>query len=133
MKEYTGRHARAGLSQKLPPIECFPNQFPGYVIVIENPEFTSVCPRTGLPDFGIIRIEYTPAKLCLELKSIKLYFHAYRSLGIFQENAVNRILADIVRACRPVWAQVTGEFNFRGGMKTTINATYPRRKKRLEM
>jgi 7-cyano-7-deazaguanine reductase len=89
------------------------------------PEFTSMCPKTGLPDFGTINIRYRPDKLCLELKSLKGYFTAYRNLGIFYENAVNRILNDIVNACRPVSATVTGEFNTRGGMRSLIEARYP--------
>lgn len=126
MKEYTEEHAKSGIKDKLPEIECWPNQFKDYEIIITIPEFTSVCPKTGLPDFGTITIRYVPDKLCLELKSLKLYINAYRNLGIFQENAVNRILEDIVRACKPKWAKVTGDFNIRGGMKTTIEAFYPR-------
>jgi len=123
------REARAGLQKKLPPLETFPNQFPDYEIKIEIPEFTSVCPKTGLPDFGVILIRYTPDKKCLELKSLKLYLLGYRNLGIFYENAVNRILEDIVEACTPVRATVIGEFNPRGGMMSTIEVHYPRAKK----
>jgi len=126
----TAKEARAGLEAKLPAIETFPNQFPGYEIKIEIPEYTSVCPKTGLPDFGKITIIYEPRQLCLELKSLKMYILAYRNLGIFYENAVNRILEDIVRACRPVRAEVVGEFNPRGGIKSVITATYPRLKVR---
>jgi 7-cyano-7-deazaguanine reductase len=118
--------ARAGLGKKLPPIDTFPNQFTGYEIKIEIPEFTSVCPKTGMPDFGVLEIRYTPGKHCLELKSLKMYLLAYRSLGIFYENAVNRILDDIVKACLPVQAVVIGEFNPRGGMMSTVEAHYPR-------
>src|SRR5260370_4937938 len=92
--EYTEQHARSGINTELPTIECWPNQFPGYEITIAMPEFTSICPKTGLPDFGTITVRYHPDKLCLELKSLKGYFMAYRSLGIFYENAVNRILRD---------------------------------------
>jgi 7-cyano-7-deazaguanine reductase len=120
------KEAKAGLRKKLPAIETFPNQFPDYEIKIEIPEFTSVCPKTALPDFGVLEIRYTPDKFCLELKSLKMYLLAYRNLGIFYENAVNRILADIVRACRPVRAVVTGEFSPRGGMMSTVEARYPR-------
>jgi 7-cyano-7-deazaguanine reductase len=120
------KEAKAGLRKKLPTIETFPNQFPDYEINIEIPEFTSVCPKTGLPDFGVLEVRYTPDKLCLELKSFKLYLIAYRNLGIFYENAVNRILDDIVNACRPVRATVMGEFNPRGGMMSTVVAHYPR-------
>jgi len=123
------KEAKAGLRNKLPPIETFPNQFPDYEIKIEIPEFTSVCPKTGLPDFGVLRIRYTPDKHCLELKSLKLYMLGYRNLGIYYENAVNRILDDIVKACRPVRATVIGEFNPRGGMLSTVEAHYPRSRK----
>ena len=120
------KEAKAGLRKNLPLIETFPNQFPDYEIKIEIPEFTSVCPKTALPDFGVLEIRYTPDKFCLELKSLKMYLLAYRNLGIFYENAVNRILADIVKACRPVRAVVIGEFSPRGGMMSTVEARYPR-------
>ena len=118
--------ARAGLRATLPAIETFPNQFPDYKITIEIPEFTSVCPKTGLPDFGILTLAYVPQKACLELKSLKLYLLAYRNLGIFYENAVNRILEDVVAACKPVRATVVGDFNSRGGISSIIEANYPR-------
>ena len=124
------KEARAGLKEKLPPLETFPNQFPDYEIKIEFPEFTSVCPKTGLPDFGNIEIRYVPKEHCVELKSLKMYMLAYRNLGIFYENAVNRILEDIVKACQPVHAAVSGEFNPRGGIKSVVEAHYPRLKKR---
>lgn len=123
---YTELEARAGLDAELPAIETFPNQFPDYEITIEIPEFTSVCPKTGLPDFGVITIHYVPDKSCLELKSLKTYTLSYRNLGIFYENAVNRILDDVVKACRPERAVVTGEFNPRGGIKSVVQAHYPR-------
>ena len=126
MAEYTEEHARAGINAHLPSIECWPNQYPGYQIGISMPEFTSICPKTGLPDFGQITIQYCPDKLCLELKSLKTYFQAYRNLGIFYENAVNRILRDLVAACQPLSAKVTGEFNTRGGMRSVIEAEYKR-------
>jgi 7-cyano-7-deazaguanine reductase len=124
------KEAEAGLRKKLPSIETFPNQFQDYEIRIDIPEFTSVCPKTGLPDFGAITIQYVPHKHCLELKSLKMYILAYRNMGIFYENAVNRILDDIVAACRPVWATVRGEFNPRGGMKSVVEARFPRARKR---
>jgi len=124
VSEYTEEHAKAGLEAELPEIECWPNQFPGYEITIVVPEYTSLCPKTGLPDFGTITIRYQPDQLCLELKSLKYYLLSYRNLGIFYENAVNRILKDIVAACRPVWAEVRGEFNIRGGMKSIVEARY---------
>ena len=110
----------------MPAIECWQNQFPGYGIRISNPEYTSVCPKTGLPDFGTITIEYRPDKLCLELKSLKMYIQAYRNLGIFYENAVNKILGDVVAACKPLYAKVTGDFTARGGMRSVIEAEYRR-------
>ena len=122
----TERHARSGIGAKLPPLECWPNQYPGYEIVIEISEFTSVCPRTGLPDFGLVRIRYMPRKWCVELKSLKYYVNGFRNLGIFQENAVNRILKDFVSACRPKWACVRGEFTPRGGIRSTIEAEFGR-------
>ena len=126
--EYTPQHARGGVKAELPAIETWPNQYRGYEITISIPEYTSICPRTGLPDFGTITMQYLPAKLCVELKSLKYYILAYRNLGIFYENAVNRILDDVVKACRPKWAIVCGAFTTRGGMRTTIEARYPRSK-----
>jgi len=126
--EYTPQHARGGVKAELPAIETWPNQYRGYEITISIPEYTSICPRTGLPDFGTITMQYLPAKLCVELKSLKYYILAYRNLGIFYENAVNRILDDVVKACRPKWAIVRGAFTTRGGMCTTVEARYPRSK-----
>jgi 7-cyano-7-deazaguanine reductase len=125
MKEYTDKHARSGIDVSLPNLECFKNQFKNYEITVSIPEFTSVCPRTGLPDFGTITIRYTPDRWVVELKSLKAYIVAYRNLGIFYENAVNRILRDFVKASKPIQAVVTGEFNVRGGMKSIVEATYP--------
>ena len=126
---YTEEHAAAGLDANFPEIETWPNQFSGYEIVIDIPEFTSVCPKTGLPDFGALKIRYMPNKSCLELKSLKEYLFNYRELGIFQENIVNRVLDDMVRAAKPVWAIVSGDFRPRGGIGTVIEARYPRPKK----
>jgi 7-cyano-7-deazaguanine reductase len=126
MPDYTSDHARAGIRSKLPALDTWPNQFPHYVITTRYPEYTSVCPKTGLPDYGTITIEYMPRKLCLELKSLKMYLLSYRSLGIFYENAVNRILRDIVSAIHPVWCEVRGEFTPRGGLTTSILSRYPR-------
>jgi 7-cyano-7-deazaguanine reductase len=128
MAEYTEDHARAGINTPLPKIECFRNQFENYEITISIPEFTSVCPRTGLPDFGTITICYVPNQWCIEFKSLKMYILAYRNLGIFCENAVNRILRDFVKASKPIKAVVTGEFNVRGGMKSVIEASHPPKK-----
>jgi 7-cyano-7-deazaguanine reductase len=128
---YTREHAEAGLNAEFPEIETWPNQFPGYEISIDDPEFTSVCPKTGLPDFGSLTIRYMPGKRCLELKSLKEYLQSYRNLGIFQENIVNRVLRDVVRWARPQWAEVRGEFRPRGGISTVVVARWPRpRKKR---
>jgi 7-cyano-7-deazaguanine reductase len=128
MPGYTDREAKAGLKAKLPAIETFANQFPDYEIAIDYPEFTSVCPKTGLPDFGTITLRYVPAARVLELKSLKEYFLAYRNLGIFYENVVNRVLEDVVLACRPKSALVRGEFNPRGGLRSIVEARYPRRR-----
>ncbi len=126
-REYTIQHARGGVKAKLPDIETWENQYRGYEITIAIPEFTCICPKTGLPDFGTITVHYLPDKQCLELKSLKAYIVSFRNLGIFNENAVNRILDDVVRACQPEWAVVTGEFAARGGMHTLIEARYPRK------
>jgi len=122
---YNEDHAKSGITAPLPDIETFPSQYKGYEITITIPEYTAICPKTGLPDFGTITLHYMPGKECLELKSLKMYLHAYRNLGIFYENAVNRILHDIVTASKPVWAKVTGEFTARGGLSSKIEATYP--------
>lgn len=126
MPSYTDAHARAGIDAKLPALETWPNHFPGYEITVRFPEYTSVCPKTGLPDYGAITIQYTPEKSCLELKALKMYLLAYRNLGIFYENAVNRMLRDIVSAIHPVRCRVTGEFTPRGGLTTTVEARWPR-------
>lgn len=128
-KLYTDEHAGAGLDAALPEIECWPNQFEeDYEIEIATPEFTSVCPRTGLPDHGTITIRYTPDKKCLELKALKMYMLAYRNVGIFQENVVNRVLRDCVRACKPRKMAVEGVFTPRGGVYSTIRASYQAKK-----
>jgi 7-cyano-7-deazaguanine reductase len=126
-RAYTDEHARAGVHTDLPEIETWPNQYPDYEIEIVIPEFTSVCPKTGLPDFGKLVLRYVPDKLCLELKSYKMYLLAYRNLGIFQENVVNRVLRDIVKACKPKVATVVGDFAPRGGLETIVTATWSRK------
>ncbi|MCZ2156176.1 MAG: preQ(1) synthase [Bryobacterales bacterium] len=123
---YTDDHARSGIDAPLPEIETWPNQFPGYEIETVVPEFTSICPKTGLPDFGKITIRYRPAEKCFELKSFKLYTLAYRSLGIFNENVVNRMLRDLVAAVDPIEMTVTGEFTPRGGISTKVTAVWRR-------
>lgn len=129
-RQYTDEHAEAGVKAPLPEIEVWPNQYDtGYEIEIEMPEFTSICPKTGLPDHGVLILRYIPDKLCLELKSLKMYTLAYRNLGIFQENVVNRMLADIVRYAKPIQATLVGDFMPRGGVHTKVTATYTRRKR----
>jgi 7-cyano-7-deazaguanine reductase len=124
-RAYTDEHAESGVRAALPEIETWPNQFPDpYEIEIVIPEFTSVCPKTGLPDFGKIVLRYVPDRRCLELKSYKMYLLAYRSLGIFQENIVNRVLADVVKAARPRSATVVGDFTPRGGLSTVVTASW---------
>ena len=127
---YTDEHARGGIDAPLPEIETWPNQYADYEIEIINPEFTSVCPKTGLPDFGKVVLRYVPDKLCLELKSYKLYMLAYRDLGIFQENVVNRILRDVVKAAKPVSATVVGDFTPRGGLGTLVTASWSRARRK---
>ena len=107
-------------------IETFPNPRPEreFEIAIACPEFTSVCPKTGLPDFGEIRITYVPGERCIELKSLKYYLIAFRDRGIFYESATNEILDDLVAACQPRRMTVVGDFTVRGGIKTTVTATY---------
>jgi len=129
-RQYTDEHAVAGVRAPLPEIETWPNQYPGYEIEIALPEFTSVCPKTGLPDHGTLTLRYVPDRLCLELKSLKMYLLAYRNLGVFQENAVNRFLQDVVKACLPVAATVTGEFTPRGGVYTKITASWSKKARR---
>ncbi len=128
-KAYTDEHAGAGLNHDFPEIETWSNQFPRYEILVDDPEFTSVCPKTGLPDFGQLTIRYMPNKQCLELKSLKEYLQSYRDLGIFQENIVNRVLEDVVRWSKPVWAEVKGDFRPRGGISTVVTAKWPRPKR----
>jgi 7-cyano-7-deazaguanine reductase len=127
-RAYTDEHAAAGIDARLPEIETWPNQFPGYEIEIVIAEFTSVCPKTGLPDFGTLTLRYVPDKLCLELKSLKMYTLAYRNLGIFYENVVNRFLRDIVKTIKPVSATLVGEFTPRGGLQSKVTATWTKRK-----
>ena len=127
-RRYTETHAKSGLDHRFPLIETWSNQFPGYEIVIDIPEFTSVCPKTGLPDFGVLAIRYMPDRQCLELKSLKEYLFTYRNLGIFQENVVNRVLDDVVKAAKPKWAVIEGDFRPRGGIGTRVTARYPRPK-----
>ena len=108
------------------PLETFPNPRPerDYEIAIDCPEFTSMCPKTGLPDFGTIRIRYVPDQLCLELKALKYYLLAYRNKGMFYEAVTNRILDDLVGACQPRRMTVVGDFTARGGITTKVTAEH---------
>lgn len=112
---------------KFPKIDVFQNAFPqrAYTITIIQPEFTAVCPMTGLPDFGKITVEYIPAERCIELKAFKYYLLAFRNVGVFYEMLVNKILDDLVKASQPRYMRVTGEFSARGGITTTVEAEYP--------
>ncbi len=107
-------------------LETFSNDFPGrdYVIEIVCPEFTSVCPKTGQPDFGTLTFSYTPGEKCVELKSLKLYLQSFRNEGIFYENVTNRILDDLVAVLAPRWMELVAEFTPRGGISTTVTATH---------
>lgn len=117
-------------SIKTPPVEVFKNIYASrnYEVRLEIPEFTSICPKTGLPDFAVIKIRYIPDKWCIELKSLKYHMLFYRDVGIYSENTVNRILDDLVGSCRPRWMEVTGEFNARGGIRTVVTAEYRRKR-----
>ncbi|RKY40473.1 MAG: NADPH-dependent 7-cyano-7-deazaguanine reductase QueF [Candidatus Makaraimicrobium thalassicum] len=110
--------------RKLPKIDVWENRYRDktYVVRFDTPEFTCICPRTGLPDFAHIFIEYSPEACCIELKSFKEYITAYRDFGIFHEHAVNRMLEDLVKSCEPRWMKVKGVFNIRGGITTTVEA-----------
>lgn len=114
---------------KTPSIETWKNEYSDkdYTIEVTTPEFTAICPQTGLPDFGTIRISYIPDEQCVELKSLKEYFLFYRDVGIFHEHVVNKILVDFVAACNPRRVEIVGDFHVRGGIKTVIRATYERK------
>jgi 7-cyano-7-deazaguanine reductase len=107
-------------------LEVFKNEFPNrdYTIIHIAPEFTSLCPKTGQPDFATITIEYVPNKLCVELKSLKLYFNTYRNDGLYFESATNKILDDLVKICKPRYMLITADFNIRGGISSVIEAEY---------
>jgi 7-cyano-7-deazaguanine reductase len=114
---------------KTPKIETWKNQYADkeYMITLDIPEFTCICPKTGLPDFAAIKIEYSPDKYCIELKSFKMYTIFYRGVGIFHEHLINRMLGDFVNAAKPRWAKITGIFNPRGGITTTVAAEWKAR------
>lgn len=122
---YTAAHAKS--DWETPALEVFPNQRTerDYRIEISIPEFTSMCPKTGQPDFGTITITYIPDALCIELKSLKMYAQSFRNMGIFYENVTNRILEDIVAACQPRKCVVLAEFTPRGGISTSVRVEYP--------
>lgn len=107
-------------------LETFKNEYldRDYTIIHTAPEFTSLCPKTGQPDFATITVEYVPDKLCIELKSLKIYFNSYRNDGLFFESATNRILDDLVTVCKPRYMLITAEFNVRGGISSLIEAEY---------
>ena len=113
---------------KTPSIETWENEYSDkdYTIEVTTPEFTAICPKTGLPDFGTIQINYIPDEQCVELKSLKEYFLFYRDVGIFHEHVVNKILVDFVAACNPRRVEIVGDFHVRGGIKTVIRANYER-------
>jgi 7-cyano-7-deazaguanine reductase len=114
------------MKNKLNLLETFKNEYPNrdYNIIHVAPEFTSLCPKTGQPDFGTITIEYVPDKICVELKSLKLYLNSFRNDGIFYESVANRILDDLVNVCKPRYMLITAEFNVRGGISSIIEAEY---------
>lgn len=111
---------------KTPKIEVWQNQYPDKenMVILDTDEFTCICPKTGLPDFARIQINYIPNKLCVELKSFKMYLISYRNVGIFHEHMTNKILDDFVKACKPRFVRIEVEMNTRGGIKTTVSAVY---------
>jgi 7-cyano-7-deazaguanine reductase len=114
---------------RTPNIECWANQYPDkvYTINIDIPEFTCICPKTGLPDFAFISIEYSPAKYCIELKSLKMYTIFFRDIGVFHEHLVNKMLEDLVSAVKPRSMKIKAVFNPRGGITTTVTREYKKR------
>ena len=114
------------MNEKIKIIEVFENAYPDrdYTVMHEAPEFTSLCPKTGQPDFATITVEYIPDKLCIELKSLKLYLNSFRNDGIYFESVTNRILDDLVAACQPRFMRITAEFNTRGGISSIVEAKY---------
>ncbi len=126
MSGYTQAHAHSGVEAPLPALETWPSQYAeDYEVVITIPEFTSICPKTGLPDFAVLSVTYVPDEKCVELKSLKEYLLAYRNLGIFNENVVNRVLRDLVASLAPRRMSVKGVFTPRGGIQTSIEVRFP--------
>ena len=121
---YDETHAKS--QGETPALDVWPNQYRdrSYTIRITVPEFTSMCPKTGQPDFATVTIVYEPDALCVELKSLKLYMQAYRNMGIFFENVANKILNEFVAACKPRRAVVVADFNPRGGIRTSVRVSY---------
>ena len=113
-------------------LDVFPYEYAGndLIIDIETDEFTAVCPWSGLPDYGTIRINYIPNRMCIELRSLKYYLLSYRSVGIYQEHVVNRVLIDLVRCCKPKWMQVSADYNIRGGVHTVTSVEWGKRNRR---
>jgi len=116
------------MNTKLKLLEVFKNQYPNrdYIVTHIAPEFTSLCPKTGQPDFGKITIEYIPDELCVELKSLKIYLNTYRNDGIFYESVTNKILDDLVSVCKPRFMKIIADFNIRGGISSVIVAEHKR-------
>jgi 7-cyano-7-deazaguanine reductase len=126
-----GKKADYPKSPKDAKLETFKNQYPDrdYTVQFICPEFTSICPVTGQPDFATLYINYIPDQKCIESKSLKLYLESYRNTGIFNEYVTNKVLDDIVGACNPRWAEVVGKFNVRGGISINITARYEKERK----
>ena len=118
------------MSDKIKILEVFDNAYPerDYTVIHTAPEFTSVCPKTGQPDFATMKIEYIPDKLCVELKSLKFYLNSYRNDGIYFESVTNKILDDLVEVCGPRYMLVTADFNVRGGISSVVIAEYKKDK-----
>ncbi len=112
-----------------PRIEVWENEYPDkvYMINLDIPEFTCICPKTGLPDFAVMRLEYSPLRFCVELKSFKMYTIFFRNIGIFHEHLINKMLEDFVDVVKPRWVKLTGVFNPRGGITTTVSREYKSR------
>jgi len=130
-KTYKGLQAEIR-DWKTPTIESFENVYSDkeYEIVMSTPEFTCICPKTGLPDFATLTLTYTPDKYCIELKSFKEYLLAYRNKGIFHENVANKVVEDVVKAIKPKRLKLEGKFNARGGIQTTVVREFSSRKKK---
>ena len=130
ISSYEGRQKNIR-ALKTPVIEVWENQYSDrdYVVDLTIPEFTCICPKTGLPDFAVIKVSYKPAKVCLELKSLKMHLIFYRDIGIFHEHLVNKLMDDFVAACKPRWMKIEVDMNPRGGIATCVTAEYPKRRK----